>query len=187
MPTGRLNMRRIRDVLRLKFGQSLSERSIAASLGLSKGSVGSYIQRARHARLTWPLPDGLDDDSLELLLFPAPSTVPDAERLVPDAERLVPDWSVIDRELRRPGVTRMLLWEECRAAHPAGFAYTWFCTHYEAWKGRVRPTSHLWCARRRTCGAPDVAPVVRFQRNAPDTSGRGESVRRLCRRYDRRD
>jgi len=37
-------------------------------------------------------------------------------------------------------VTRMLLWEEYRAAHPAGFAYTWFCTHYEAWKGRVRPT-----------------------------------------------
>ena len=65
---------------------------------------------------------------------------------MPDAERLVPDWSVIDRELRRPGVTRMLLWEEYRAAHPAGFAYTWFCTHYEAWKGRVRPTSHLWCA-----------------------------------------
>jgi transposase len=155
----------------------------------------------RHAGLTWSLPDGLDDNSLELLLFRAPSTVPDAERLVPDAERLVPDaerlvpdaerlvpdWSVIDRELRRPGVTRMLLWEECRAAHPAGFAYTWFCTHYEAWKGRVRPTSHLWCARRRTCGAPDVAPVVRFQRNAPDTCGRGESVRRLCRRYDRRD
>jgi len=133
MPTGRLNMRRIRDVLRLKLGQGLSERAIAASLGLSKGSVGSYIHRARHAGLTWPLPEGLDDDSLELLLFPAPSTVP-------GLEGLVPDWSVIDRELRRPGVTRMLLWEEYRAAHPEGFAYTWFCTHYEAWKGRVRPT-----------------------------------------------
>ena len=40
----------------------------------------------------------------------------------------------------------MLLWEEYRAAHPEGFAYTWFCTHYEAWKGRVRPTSHRRCA-----------------------------------------
>jgi transposase len=126
-------MRRIRDVLRLKLGQGLSERAIAASLGLSKGSVGSYIHRARHAGLTWPLPEGLDDDSLELLLFPAPPTVP-------GAEGLVPDWAEIDRELRRPGVTRMLLWEEYRAAHSGGFAYTWFCTHYEAWKGRVRPT-----------------------------------------------
>ena len=133
MPTGRLNMRRIRDVLRLKFGQGLSERDIAVSLGLSKGSVGAYIGRAQRAQLSWPLPEGLDDDSLELLLFPAPSTVP-------DPDRPIPDWLVIDRELRRPGVTRMLLWEEYRAAHPEGFAYTWFCTHYEAWKGRVRPT-----------------------------------------------
>lgn len=132
-------MRRIRDVLRLKLGQGLSERAIAASLGLSKGSVGSYTRRARLAGLTWPLPQGLDDDSLELLLFPAPPTVPDAEGLVPDRAE-------IDRELRRPGVTRMLLGEEYRAAPPEGFAYAWFCTHYEAGKGRVRPTSQRRCA-----------------------------------------
>lgn len=133
MPTGRLNMRRIRDVLRLKFSQGLSERDIAASLGIGKGSVGTYIRRTQSAQLGWPLPEGLDDDSLELLLFPA-SQVP------PDLERPIPDWVVIDRELRRPGVTRLLLWDEYRAIYPAGFAYTWFCTHYEAWKGRVRPT-----------------------------------------------
>ena len=46
MPTGRLNMRRIRDVLRLKFRQGLSARDIAVSLGLSKGSVGAYIELA---------------------------------------------------------------------------------------------------------------------------------------------
>lgn len=133
MPTGRLNMRRIRDVLRLKFGQGLSERQVAASLGLSKTSVGTYLYRARQAGLTWPLPQGLDDDGLELLLFPGAPTVP-------NPERPVPDWVSIDRELRRPGVTRMLLWEEYRAAHPAGFGYTWFCAHFDAWKGRVRPT-----------------------------------------------
>jgi hypothetical protein len=70
MPTGRLTMRRIRDVLRLKFAQGLSERAIASSLGLGKGSVGTYLRRARDAGLGWPLPEGLDDDSLELLLFP---------------------------------------------------------------------------------------------------------------------
>ena len=133
MPTGRLNMRRIRDVLRLKYGQGLSERQIAASLALSKTSIGTYLRRARQAGLRWPLPEGLDDDGLELLLFPAAPTVP-------DPDRPVPDWASIDRELRRPGVTRMLLWEEYRSSCPEGFAYTWFCTHYDAWKGRVRPT-----------------------------------------------
>ena len=43
-------------------------------------------------------------------------------------------------ELRRPGVTRALLWEEYRAQTPDGFGYAWFCEHFDAWKGRVRPT-----------------------------------------------
>jgi transposase len=133
MPTGRLTMRRIRDVLRLRFAQGLSERAIAASLGLGKGSVGTYLRRARDAGLAWPLPDGLDDDSLELLLFPNASDVS-------DPDRPVPDWAEIDKELRRRNVTRMLLWQEYRAQHPNGFGYTWFCTHFEAWKGRVRPS-----------------------------------------------
>lgn len=133
MPTGRLSMRRIRDVLRLKYAQGMSERAIAASLGLGKGTVGAYLGRARAAGLTWPLPVAMSDDDLELLLFPAAPSVP-------DRDRLVPDWSFVDRELRRPGVTRALLWEEYRAAHPLGFGYAWFCEHYEAWKGRVRPT-----------------------------------------------
>ena len=126
-------MRRIRDVLRRKHAQGLSERLIARSLGLGKGTVGAYLGRVRKAGLTWPLPDALSDDDLELLLFPAAPSAP-------DGDRPVPDWAVVDRELRRPGVTRALLWEEYRAAHPLGFGCAWFCEHYEAWKGRVRPT-----------------------------------------------
>jgi transposase len=52
----------------------------------------------------------------------------------------VPDWAQVDRELRRPGVTRALLWEEYRAAHPDSYGYAWFCDRYEAWKGRARPS-----------------------------------------------
>lgn len=126
-------MRRIRDVMRLKHAHGLSERQIAASLSLGKGTVGAYLGRARKAGLGWPLPPTLSDDDLELLLFPAAPSVP-------DHERPVPDWASVDRELRRPGVTRALLWEEYRAAHPLGFGYAWFCQHYEAWRGRVRPT-----------------------------------------------
>ena len=45
-------MRRIRDVLQLKYANGLSERAIAASLGLGKGTVGRYLGRARTAGLT---------------------------------------------------------------------------------------------------------------------------------------
>ena len=133
MPTKRLLMRRIRDVLRLKLTKGMSDRAIATSLGLSKGSVNNYVSRARRAGLEWPLPEGLDDDSLELLLFP------DLKSL-PTPERPVPDWSLVDRELRKRNVTRALLWQEYRAQYPHGFGYSWFCDHFDAWKGRVRPS-----------------------------------------------
>ena len=94
-------MRRIRDVLRLKYAQGMGERAIAASLGLGKGTVGTYLSRARNAGLRWPLPDGLDDDSLELLLFPSSPSVP-------DPDRPVPDWAAMDKELRKRSVTRMV-------------------------------------------------------------------------------
>jgi len=139
MPTERLSVRRIRDLLRLKYAQRLSERAIALSLGLGKSTVGGYLARAGQAALSWPLPSELDDDSLGLLLFPSPTM---ASRL----NRSVPDWAVMDVQLRRPGVTRALLWEEYRASAPDGFGHAWFYEHFDAWKGRVCPTSHLWCA-----------------------------------------
>ena len=69
MPTETLSMRRIREVLRLRH-QGLTERVIARTLGVSNEVVHGYVRRARLAGLSWPLPEGLDDESLELLLFP---------------------------------------------------------------------------------------------------------------------
>jgi transposase len=133
MPTQRLSMRRIREVLRLRH-QGLTERVIARTLGVSNGVVHGYVRRARLAGLTWPLPEGMDDEGLELLLFPAPAAASQSDR------RPAPDWVYVEKELRRRSVTRLLLWEEYRAANPDGFGYTWFCTTFEAWKQRARPS-----------------------------------------------
>ena len=126
-------MRNIREVLRLHLGQGLPQRVIAQSLRLGLGTVNGYVGRARRAKLGWPLPDGLDDDRLEALLFPP---VPD----IPVDRRPVPDWAWVHRELRRPNVTLALLWEEYRAAAPDGFGYSWFCDLYREWAGRLKPT-----------------------------------------------
>jgi transposase len=127
-----MSMRRIREVIRLKFGSGLSDRALAAAVGISKGAVASYVSRARAAGLSWPLPADLDDTALERRLFPGP--------LAPEAARALPDWAEVERELRRRGVTRALLWQEYRARHPDGFGYSWFCEAYDSWKGQVSPT-----------------------------------------------
>jgi hypothetical protein len=51
-----------------------------------------------------------------------------------------PDWTHVHRELRRPGVTLMLLWEEYRASEPGGYCYSRWCELYRAWEGRLSPT-----------------------------------------------
>ena len=131
MPGPRLPMRRIRDVLRLSAA-GMSKRQIAASLGVSATAAGECIRRARRAGLAWPLPDELSDEELERRLYPLPTAAKD--------RRPRPDWAAIHRELRRPGVTLQLLWEEHRAVHSDGYGYSRFCELYRAWEARLLPT-----------------------------------------------
>ena len=125
--------RKIREVLRLRLGHGLPQRVIAQSLRLSQGAISGYLSRARLSGLAWPLPDDLDDERLEALLYPRP---PD----VPANQRPAPDWGTVHRELRRPNMTLALLWEEYRAGAADGFGYSWFCDLYRAWVGRLKPT-----------------------------------------------
>ncbi|MCP5001670.1 MAG: IS21 family transposase, partial [Hyphomicrobiales bacterium] len=125
-------MRNIKDVLRLE-AEGLSERKIAAGLGIGHSAAGDYIRRARAVGLTWPIPDDLSDEGLEKLLF-APS------KSDPPSKRPMPDWAAIHLESRKPNVTISLLWEEYRAEHPDGYGRTQFCEHYRRWKGKLSPT-----------------------------------------------
>ena len=120
-------MRKIREVLRLKLELKLSDRLVGRSVNIARSTVQDYVSRAQHAGLTWPLPPDLDDLQLEQLLFEKPDQVASK----PDH---LPDWDAVDREMRRKGVTRQLLWEEYRQQHPDGLKYATFNDHYRRWK-----------------------------------------------------
>lgn len=129
MPAQRLSMRKIREVLRLRYGQGLSKRKTAHSCGVSRPTVDEYLRRAEVAGLAWPLPAELNDGELERRLFPpAPNLTPQ--------ERGLPDWPSTNLEMKRKGVTLFLLWQEYREAHPQGYQYSWFCLQYRDWLGK---------------------------------------------------
>ena len=65
-------MRKIREVLRLRFEVGLSARQVSASVQIARSSVGEYERRLAAAGLSWPLPEGLSDIELERRLFPPP-------------------------------------------------------------------------------------------------------------------
>ncbi len=82
MPAKRSAMRKIKDVLRLKFEAKLSHERIAAATGISKGAVTNYVQRAVHKGLGWPLPADLNEGQLEGMLFR--QSAPSGHYAVPD-------------------------------------------------------------------------------------------------------
>jgi transposase len=133
MPQERLSMRKIREVLRLRWEQGLSHRQIIASCGIGHGTVVEYLRRAGAAGLTWPLPAALTDAELEGRLFPPPAALP-------AAVRPLPDWVGVHRELRKKGVTLLLLWEEYRSSCREGaLGYSRFCALYQQWRGAAEP------------------------------------------------
>jgi transposase len=126
-------MRRLRELLRLKYDAGLSHRAVAQACAMGLGTVTGYLQRARAAGLSWPLPADLDDAALEARLFARPA-VPSAR------DRVVPDWSQLHQERKKPGVTLALLWLEYRAAHPSGYGYSQFCERYRCWARTLKPS-----------------------------------------------
>ncbi len=154
MPRRRLSVRKIEEVLRLQAA-GRSRAQIAQSVSLGKTTVTEYLARAQRAGLSWPLPAGLDGESLEAQLFPASAK---------EAARPVPDWLHVHSELKKHRhVTLKLLWLEWREDHPEGWGFTQFCTHYRAWlqtQDPVMRTDYKAGERMFVDFAGDTMPVV---------------------------
>jgi hypothetical protein len=115
MPAERVTMRKIKDILRLKWACGLSNRQVAASCGVARSTVAETLYRATAAGLSWPLPEDLDDAQLETRLYPAapsPTSPP----------RAMPEWATVHQELTRKGVTLALLWQEYKASSPTAIS-----------------------------------------------------------------
>lgn len=127
MPTKRISMRQLREILRLRLHADLSMRQIKSSLRISLGAVQKVTSKAKAQNLNWEAVDKLDDQQLARLFYPAADT-----RTTGDFE--LPDWVEIHRELRRKGVTKHLLWEEYTQQYPnRSYSYPQYCFLYQDW------------------------------------------------------
>ncbi len=128
-----ISMRKLKDVLRLKYEAGLSQRQIVRALHLSLGVVNKYLNAAQAAGITWPLPETFSEAQLRRSFFP-----PESPPL--QAAYAQPDFAAIHRELQRgKGVTRQLLWEEYVEANPENhYQYTQFCLYYRQWHDRLK-------------------------------------------------
>ena len=94
MARKRLTMKKIKEVIRLKYEAGLSNRAIAGACKISNSTVGDYLRRAADAGLGWPLGD-MGDEVLNEKLFPESQTVQ------PEPEYPMPDWGKMNTEKRQ--------------------------------------------------------------------------------------
>ena len=115
------------------------------------------LERAEGAELSWPLPEGMNDDALEAALY--------ANRRSKRGHRRVeePDWANVHRELKRKHVTLTILWDEYIAENPGGYRYSRFCELYRAFEKTLSVTmrqTHAAGERLFVDYAGDGVPVV---------------------------
>jgi transposase len=126
-----MSMRKIKEVLRLRYELKLDQRQVARSCSIAVSTVHEYLKRAEAAQISWPLPDGWDDTHLEAALYPSgePKSQP---------KKSPPDFAVVHEQLRsHRHVTMQLLWEEYREANPDGYRYSRFCELYQRWRKKL--------------------------------------------------
>jgi hypothetical protein len=124
-------MRKIKEVLRLKWQFNQSNKQIAQSCKIARSTVREYLDRAKGAGLRWPLDPDLDDTAIETMLFPV---------IAVSEKRQMPPMDFLYQELKKKGVTLQLLWYEYKEAHPDGYQYSQFCHLYGQWLKKLDVT-----------------------------------------------
>ena len=130
-------MTNYREILRLRC-LGISNSQIAKSVGVSRPTVITNIQRADAQGLDWQAAESLSDKELALRLFPQGDGKP---------SYTMPDYECIHREMSKPGVTQQLLWFEycdrCRDAGEIPYQLTQFKTYYREYLAKTKATMHI--------------------------------------------
>ena len=128
----RLSMRKIREILRLRYECRLSIRQISASVKVSTGAVTKYLRQFEKSDLSWPLPEDLDDTALINQLSP--------EAASRQHQGLIdPDWAEMHRTLKQKGMTKQLIWEEYCDVYPHNaYSHSQFCHRYSEWRKKQK-------------------------------------------------
>ena len=128
MPTNRVTMRQIREALHLHLQAEMSYAEVGRALKMSKSVVGNYVLLARVAGVDWASAQTLTDQALGARLY---------QPAVPRASyQLAPDFGVVHQELKRAGVTLMLLWEEYAQGNALAYKYASFWVKYREFAKR---------------------------------------------------
>ena len=130
-----IEMSKVKHVIRM-YESGVPKKEIARRLGISRNTVKDYIRKVESHALSPP--ELLDKDTPELEGMFSSSYNKDGQYL--QLERLFP---YFEKELRRTGVTRQVLWHEYKCSHPDGYSYSRFSYHFANWLKTSNASMHM--------------------------------------------
>ena len=137
MANNPISMIRIRQILRLHT-QGYSKLKIAVQTGISRNTLKKYLKEFTTSELSFEELNELSDKDLEDLFVKR-----EDEPVTKKLQTLFKRFPAVEKELKKKGVTRQLLWEQYRKEEPEGYSLTQFKHYYGQWKAQVNPVMRM--------------------------------------------
>ena len=128
-------MSKIKEVLRLKYLNLLSNRQIQTITGVSRNSIANYANSFNEMNLSLDHTLKLEDEEVEQLFHPKKTLISKISTTVVEI-----DWNNIHQELCKKGMTRKLLYEEISVNNPNIYSYSQFNRYYNKFIKTVNPS-----------------------------------------------
>ena len=136
MANKQIEMRKVKKIFKL-YSAGISKRQISIQLSLSRNTVTKYVAFFKRFKLTSYEVEALTLEELHKLFKSGQKNKSEQLRTL---EQYFP---YFDKELRKTGVTKQLLWEEYYGKHPNGFRLSQFRYWYREWTKEVSPVMHF--------------------------------------------
>ena len=131
------DMRKVRELLQLKFEQSLSVREAAHRAGMGKTAANEYVASFSTCGLSLKEALSLSDTELIGVLNLK------KQNLNERYKHLLSQFLHFEKELKRTGVTLQLLWSEYMEQTTNGYKYSQFCHHFYQWQKVQKVSMHI--------------------------------------------
>jgi len=163
-----IQMRKVRELLRLHFEQNLSARKAAKIVGIGKTASSQYVAGFKTSGLDYPSLCKLSDTELIQAI--------NIKKETQNAryEELLGLFPNFEEELKRTGVTLQLLWEEYKSERKDYYGYSQFCHHYYHWRKEKKVSMRMehkagdklfvdFAGKKLTIVNPDTGEVTELE------------------------
>ena len=138
-------MTNYKEILRLYCSRNYSLRGIAKALGISRNTVNKCLDRVFELQMKLPIPESMTNEELTGILFPKKEDFENPDYCIPDFEK-------ISLELKKPHMTRQLLWKEYTIAAAGTGLNVYSLSRFNALLGEFCEKHHIVITRDRFPG-----------------------------------